>query len=65
MTGSRNASPTNVTRPTSGRTLERLNFSLSVSRRPTTSSTTDSAMITVEMMNGHRPGPGRRSDPSP
>ena len=33
--------------------------------RPTTSRTTDSTTITIEMTNGHSPAPGRRSVPRP
>ena len=58
VTGISRPKATKVTAPTTGSTLLRVNASLSVSPRPTTSRITDRAAITTLTMNGHRPGPG-------
>ena len=54
-----------VMTPISGSALLRVNASLSVSPRPVTSRISDSVAITTLTMNGHRPGPGSRREPSP
>jgi hypothetical protein len=51
--------------PTSASTLLRVNASLSVSLRPVTSSTAESAAITTLTTNGHIPPPGFSMDPWP